>query len=150
VTLMSVLIDSITEDHLRSLIDDQVVELRIIEYKRDPVTLPRIHPSAWKGSSRKFAQPRSRAPRRVGSGGGCSAPIPATNKCLRLTSAKKPRHLHAGHTRSGLGQSEGPEPRHRTPARLVRSAGRHREGECDASPRLLCATDPNSHANECC
>ena len=38
-TLMSVPIDSITEDHLRSLIDDQVAELRIIEYKRDPVTL---------------------------------------------------------------------------------------------------------------
>src|SRR5215213_11170147 len=33
-TLMSVPIDSITEDHLQSLIDDQVAELRIIEYKR--------------------------------------------------------------------------------------------------------------------
>ena len=32
-TLMSLPIDSITEDHLRSLIDDQVAELRIIEYK---------------------------------------------------------------------------------------------------------------------
>jgi Putative DNA-binding domain len=34
-TLMSVPIDSITEDHLRSLIDNQVAELRIIEYKRE-------------------------------------------------------------------------------------------------------------------
>jgi hypothetical protein len=32
-TLMSLPIDSITEDHLRSLIDDQVAELRLIEYK---------------------------------------------------------------------------------------------------------------------
>ena len=34
-TLMSVPIDSITEDHLRSLIEDQVAELRIIECKRE-------------------------------------------------------------------------------------------------------------------
>jgi hypothetical protein len=34
-TLRSVPIDSITEDHLQSLIDDQVAELRIIEYKRE-------------------------------------------------------------------------------------------------------------------
>jgi hypothetical protein len=34
-TLMSVPIDSITEDHLRSLIEDQVMELRVIEYKQE-------------------------------------------------------------------------------------------------------------------
>src|SRR5215216_2691561 len=34
-TLMSVPIDSITEDHLRSLIEDWVMELRLIEYKRE-------------------------------------------------------------------------------------------------------------------
>lgn len=34
-TLGSVPIDSITEDHLRSLIDDQVAELRFVEYKRE-------------------------------------------------------------------------------------------------------------------
>jgi hypothetical protein len=34
-TLMSVPIDSITEGHLRSLIEDQVIELRLIEYKRE-------------------------------------------------------------------------------------------------------------------
>jgi predicted HTH transcriptional regulator len=34
-TLMSVPIDSITEDHLRSLIENQVMELRVIEYKRE-------------------------------------------------------------------------------------------------------------------
>jgi hypothetical protein len=34
-TLRSVPIDSITEDHLRSLIDNQVAELRTIEYKRE-------------------------------------------------------------------------------------------------------------------
>ena len=34
-TLRSVLIDSITEEHLRSLIADQVTELRVIEYKRE-------------------------------------------------------------------------------------------------------------------
>lgn len=33
-TLMSVPIDSITEDHLRSLIEDQVMELRVIEFKQ--------------------------------------------------------------------------------------------------------------------
>ncbi len=39
--LMSVPIDSITEDLLRSLIDDQVAELRNIEYKWDlPGTSP--------------------------------------------------------------------------------------------------------------
>jgi hypothetical protein len=40
-TLMSVPIDSITEDHLRSLIEDQVMELRVIEYKQElPGTQP--------------------------------------------------------------------------------------------------------------
>jgi hypothetical protein len=34
-TLMSVPIDSMTEDHLRSLIDDQERELRVIDYKRE-------------------------------------------------------------------------------------------------------------------
>jgi len=34
-TLMSIPIDSITEDHLRSLIEDQVMELRVIEYKQE-------------------------------------------------------------------------------------------------------------------
>src|SRR5215208_225751 len=34
-TLMSVPIDSITEGHLRSLIENQVMELRLIEYKRE-------------------------------------------------------------------------------------------------------------------
>jgi hypothetical protein len=34
-TLMSVPIDSITEDLLRSLIEDQVMELRVIEYKQE-------------------------------------------------------------------------------------------------------------------
>jgi Putative DNA-binding domain len=34
-TLMSVPIDSITEGHLRDLIEDQVMELRLIEYKRE-------------------------------------------------------------------------------------------------------------------
>jgi hypothetical protein len=34
-TLRSVPIDSITEDHLRSLIADRVAELRFIEYKRE-------------------------------------------------------------------------------------------------------------------
>jgi Schlafen, AlbA_2 len=34
-TLMSVPIDSITEDHLRSLIENQVIELRVIEYKQE-------------------------------------------------------------------------------------------------------------------
>jgi hypothetical protein len=34
-TLMSVPIDSITENHLRALIEDQVIELRVIEYKQE-------------------------------------------------------------------------------------------------------------------
>src|SRR5215213_2740116 len=34
-TLMSVPIDSMTEGHLRSLIEDQVMELRVIEYKQE-------------------------------------------------------------------------------------------------------------------
>jgi hypothetical protein len=34
-TLMSVPIDSITEDHLRTLIEDEVMELRVIEYKQE-------------------------------------------------------------------------------------------------------------------
>jgi hypothetical protein len=34
-TLISVPIDSITEDHLRSLVEDQVMELRVIEYKSE-------------------------------------------------------------------------------------------------------------------
>jgi hypothetical protein len=34
-TLTSVPIDSITEDHLRSLIEDQAMELRVIEYKQE-------------------------------------------------------------------------------------------------------------------
>jgi hypothetical protein len=34
-TLMSVPIDSITEDHLRSLIENQAMELRLIEYKQE-------------------------------------------------------------------------------------------------------------------
>jgi Putative DNA-binding domain len=34
-TLMSVPIDSIAEDHLRSLIEDQAMELRVIEYKQE-------------------------------------------------------------------------------------------------------------------
>src|SRR5215217_6519369 len=44
---------------------------------------------------------------------------------------------------SGPGQSKGLELRHRTPARLVRSASRHGGGN-DADPLLLCATDPNT------
>ena len=46
-TLMSVPIGSITEDHLRSLIDDQVAELRIIEYKRQL-------PGSSDGNKREF------------------------------------------------------------------------------------------------